>query len=461
MANPFSGINMMSYALRNFQQALQTSGHNVSNVDTRGYSRQRVEFATNQPKLYYESGWRSMGQGAHVAAVSRARDLFLERSANQSAGNLGKFGMSASGLGVIEQVYGEPSDSGISAALDKFFDSWSGLAANPGDAGAKFEVRNAGQTLADRIRGSWGQFDRVQTDATGRIQTVIGQINDLAGQIDRLNKAIKQATVGGNEPSDLLDQRDQAVRDLSGLVDVQTERFTDGTLAVYASGFTVVDAAGTMPYPSTYDVATGTVTDGTTTNPVRNGQLAGLFVQASEALNQKSRLDTLANTLRTEINAVHTTGTNAAGTTNVKFFNDVAVPPQTGAIDFDLDDPVKADVNNVMSGVSGNAGDGGLAQTLSGIRDSGFAALGTKSFSGYFQQTVDTLASVRAYYIQAQDTEVVVNDQVQAQIQAVSGVSIDDEMADMVKFQRSYQAAAKTLTIFDQVTQDVINMVNR
>lgn len=461
MASPFAGINMMSYAMRNFQLSLETAGHNVANVNTRGYSRQRVEFGANDPLTFYQQGWKQLGQGMHVTQIGRLRDAYLEKSQNLSNGNLGKFGTAVSNLSSIEKVYGEPSDSGIISALGKFFDSWSALGSSPGDPASKFEVRNAGQVLTDRIRGAWKTFDQQQSDLTNRIDATITQINDLAAKVDSLNKAIKGAVTSGQQPGDLLDQRDLAVSELSSLVNVQTETFQDGTLAVYAGGFTVVDSSGTMPFPATYDAVAGTVTNGTVTNPVRSGELSGLFIGAAELSNQKSRLDNLANTLRTQVNTVHMTGVNSSGATNIQFFNDVVVPPQTGAIDFDLDPQVKADVNNVMSGVSGNAGDGGLAHALSDMRDSSIVALGTKTFGGFMSESVANLASSVSYYKQAQSTEQAVSDQISNQVQAVSGVSLDDEMADMVKFQRSYQAAAKTLTVFDQMTQDVLAMLNR
>lgn len=461
MASPFAGINMMSYAMRNFQLSLGTAGHNVSNVNTRGYSRQRVEFAANDPISYYQQGWKELGQGMHISQIGRLRDAYLEKSSNLSNGNLGKFGTAVASLGAVEKVYGEPSDKGIVAALGKFFDSWSALGSNPNDQGARFEVRNAGQVLTDRIRGAWKNFDQQETDQKTRIDAVITNINDLASKVDSLNKAIKAAVTSGQQPADLLDQRDLAVSELSSLVNVQTETFQDGTLAVYAAGFTLVDSAGTMPFPSTYDAVAGTVTNGTITNPVRSGQLGGLFLGSAELANQKSRLDTLANTLRTQVNTAHMTGVNGAGTTNIQFFNDVVVPPQTGAIDFDLDPQIKADVNNIMTGTSGSAGDGGLAHSLAGIRDTTIVALGTKTFNGFMAETVANIASSVSYYTQALNTEQAISDQVNEQIQAVSGVSLDDEMADMVKFQRSYQAAARTLSVFDQMAQDVIGMLNR
>lgn len=452
---------MMSYALRNFQSALETSGHNVANVNTPGYSRQRVDFAANDPHVFYSQGWKSLGQGVHISQIERIRDLYLDRSLTASNGQLGKFSAATSGLRSIEGVYGEPSDSGIVAAMGKFYDAWSGLGSNPTDPGAKFEVRNAGQVLADRVRGAWQDMDGQASQNKNQIDTLISQVNDLADQISKLNKSIVAASISGQSPNDLLDQRDQAIQQMGSLVNVHTETFQDGTVAVYAAGFAVVDNAGTLPFPTTYDPVAGTVTNGSVTNTVRSGTLAGLFIHSAEIANQQSRLDSLANEFRTAVNTVHMTGQNSIGTTNVRFFNDVTVPPQTGARDFDLDGLVKADIENVMSGVSGKPGDGGLALSLSASRDTAVASLGNKTFSNYMHETVDTLASMISYYSQATSTETAVNSQVSNQIQSVSGVSIDDEMADMVKFQRSYQAAAKALSTFDQMTQDLIGMLNR
>ncbi|MBL8066627.1 MAG: flagellar hook-associated protein FlgK, partial [Chthonomonadaceae bacterium] len=234
MPSPFGGINMMSYALRNFQSALETSGHNVANVNTPGYSRQRVDFAANDPHVFYSQGWKSLGQGVHISQIERIRDLYLDRSLTASNGQLGKFSAATSGLRSIEGVYGEPSDSGIVAAMGKFYDAWSGLGSNPTDPGAKFEVRNAGQVLADRVRGAWQNMDGQASQNKNQIDTLISQVNDLADQISKLNKSIVAASISGQSPNDLLDQRDQAIQQMGSLVNVHTETFQDGTVAVYA-----------------------------------------------------------------------------------------------------------------------------------------------------------------------------------------------------------------------------------
>jgi flagellar hook-associated protein 1 FlgK len=170
-------------------------------------------------------------------------------------------------------------------------------------------------------------------------------------------------------------------------------------------------------------------------------------------------LDSIANELLTQINSVHATGTNPLGNTGVNFFNDSN--PQSGAIDLDLDAAIAADPDAIVSSVTGTPGDGGLALSLSRLRDQTIGALGGKTFGRYFQAMVSDVGTRVAYWESELQTQSAVSDQIDAQVQAVSGVSLDDEMANMLRFQRSYQAAAKALTIFDQIAEDLINMVRR
>jgi flagellar hook-associated protein 1 FlgK len=461
MAGAFSGLHISSQSLRNFQRALETAGHNIANVDTPGYSRQRVDMAAMEPVLYYERGWKARGQGAFVANVTRARDVFLEAAAQRQTANLGRFQTTVRGLQGIDQVYGEPTDRGIAAALDRFFDAWSAIGSNPTDPGLRTQVREAGRTLADRVRGAWHEFERQRLEATGQIQTTIQGIDDLARQIDAYNKAIRAVVVSQGSPNDLLDKRDAAVRQLSQQVDVSAFPQPDGTLTVIAGGFSLVDAAGSRPFPTTYDAAAGTVTDGLATYQVRGGSLLGQFSQLVNLASQQARLDTLANNLRTEVNNIHLTGTAVSGLTNVRFFNDVDVPPQTGATDFDLDQAVKDHLDNIVIGVSGEPGDAGLAQALSDLRDVSVTGLGNLTFGRFHAATVDSVASGLNSFKAALQTEEAVLRQTENRIQAVSGVSIDEEMADMLRFQRSYQAAARALTIFDETTAELIGMLRR
>ncbi|MBX3095365.1 MAG: flagellar hook-associated protein FlgK [Fimbriimonadaceae bacterium] len=456
MSGSFQGISIASTALRNFQLAVNTVGHNIANVNTPGYSRQRVDLRTSVPTTFFQNGRQAYGTGVSLAGISRARDLYLEQRSRTLQGDLGRASTLASTLSAVEGVFQEPSDNGISNALGKFFDGWSALGSRPDDPAARAQVRQAGQVLTDRIRTAARDLATLSAANQGQLSNAFDQIDRLAGQIAQLNNEIREFAGGSGSPNDLMDQRDLAVQQLSELVDVRVENLEDGTYSVYTAGFTLVEGARARNIPRTVDAATSSLTYNGGSYPIRGGVLAGLL-QTTAAINVRStELDSLANELRTQINTLHTQGLNN-GVTGINFFD----PAANGAMGFDLSTEVKASSSNVMSSVTGNASDGGLALGLASLRESTWVALGNRSFDGYYEAAVNQAATEANYYAGAQDTVEAMLVQVTAQQESVSGVSIDEEMAEMVKMQRSYQAAARALTVFDQMTEDVINMLRR
>jgi flagellar hook-associated protein 1 len=462
MPSPFHGIDMASRALRSFQRGLDVTGHNIANVNTPGFSRQTVDFRQSDPTTFYARRPFELGSGVDIASVNRIRDIFLEKQRMGVQSDLGRAGTMAQGLKQIEGVYHEPGPTGVSDALSKFFDAWSGLASNPSDPAARSLVRMAGQTLTDRIRGVYSNLQALDAQHTASVDSTIESVNRLSHRVSELNQQIRQRLNLGAQPNDLLDQRDLALQELSKLVDIKTQPFGDGSIVVYVNQFTLIDPNGANPLPSQWDAATQTLTNGTESISIRGGVLNGLLGSLNAVRSNMGQLDLLANTLRSEINALHQTGTNQLGTTGINFFNDATPPaPQTGAIDFRLSADVLASADAISSGVSGNPGDGGLALALAGFRESSVAGLGGKSFRAFYTNFITSLAHDVAFYETSRDTFEAVLNQVDAQRQSISGVSLDDEMANMLRFQRSYQAAAKALTIFDQVTEDLINMLRR
>lgn len=467
MPGPFFGIGIASNALRSFQRALDITGHNIANVNTPGYSRQVVDFGTQDLQGFWSNGRQWMGSGVGITSVNRIRDMFLDARMREGQADLGRYQMLAGSLKQIEGVFNEPSDNGISSALNKFFDAWSGLASNPNDPGAKLQVKLAGETLAGRVRSTYGELNRMSDQITGQIGATVDEINGLATEIQTLNDEIRQAAVQGGPPNDLLDRRDAAIERLSGLANVNTRTFEDGTVAVYVGQHTLVEPASPPnPLPTTFDASTGRL--GTPPNHVdiTGGRLRGLLdasfkIEGSATVpGLKNQLDNLANTLRTEVNGLHKTIADPLDTTE-RFFNDSTPPAgQTGAIDFDLTGAIKSDPSKIIAGIGG-PGDGSIALKLSGLRDARLPALGNKTIQGFYRDGIADLGRESRLYTDRLTTRQAVVGQIDSQRQSVMGVSLDDEMANMLRFQRSYQAAAKVLTIFDQVTEDLIGMLRR
>lgn len=457
MSGSFGGLNMMGNALRVFQRALDVTGHNISNVNTTGYSRQRISLGANQPNTYYGVQPYQVGNGVNVQSVMRVHNALLDSRLNDATSDMGSYQSLATNLRQIESIFPEPSDSGISDALGKFFDAWSALSTNPGDAAAKLQVRAAGQTLTQRVSTAFSELQTQGQQTQGAITDSFDQIDSLTAKIANLNAQIAEKKATGGEPNDLLDARDQAVNELSGYLGIQTHEQENGMITVYSGQMLLVPGADNNPIPRTYDATTQTLTDGTNTYQVGTGSLHGLMQGLQKIESFKSQLDLFANTLRTQVNAIHQSGKLVDGTTNIAFFNDSN--PQTGASDFGLSAAVLASADNVVSGVSGSAGDGGLALSLSKVRDSSMAALGGKTFGSYYTDFVGSIGRDVDSYSAAVDTQSAVLQQVGEQKQSEVGVNLDEEMTNLMQYQRSYQAAARALSVLDQVTDDLVNLI--
>ncbi len=457
MPSPFTGIDIASTALRAFQRALDVTGNNISNVDTPGYTRQSVDFTQMQASDFFSVHRQSLGSGVGIEQVNRIRDAFLDARKLASTSDLGMSQMLSDSLNQVQSVMNDTNGTGIATALDNFFNAWSALAANPNEPTLKVQVQQAGQTLADRVRSTYADLSTVSTQMSKEANQTFLDIDTLTKNISDLNSQIRAKMAAGEQPNDLLDKRDQAVKSLGALVDIRTYTQSDGSILVYSNQFTLVDKSGSYSYPKTFNAATSQVSDANGTYDIRAGKLAGLFQGMQSISAYQAQLDTLANTLRTQINTPHMTGVNSLGNTGVLFFNDAV--PQTGAIDFDLDATVKGNAQAISCGVSGNAGDGGLALSLSQLRNSTLAGLGNQSFSDYYNALIGKVGTDAQAAKGAVDSKSSVDRQLDVQIQSVSGVSLDDEMANMLRFQRSYQAAARALSVFDQTTEELIGIL--
>lgn len=459
MPGAFHGLNMASNALRAFQRALDVTGHNISNVNTTGYTRQTIEFKDNDPTKFWMGGVHALGNGVTIGSVNRIRDSFLEQRRLGASGDTGKFLQMADSLRNVESLFLEPGGSGVADALDKFFNAWSSLASNPNEPTARMQVQQAGQTLATRIQTTYKALEENVSFTNDSITDTLNQVQSLSQQIGDLNTQIRQKAAEGMEPNDLKDMRDQAVRELGQLVDIHTYEQPDGSMNVFMNQLTLVDSAGAVPTPMTFNTATNTISDASGTYDVRSGKLRALFEASEQIKVYQGNLDSLANNLRTQVNTAHMSGINPLGNTGVQFFNDSV--PQSGAIDFALDAAVAADPQAIVTSVTGTIGDGGLALSMSRLRDQSQASLGNVTFGRYFDNMVSDIGRKTEYWEAQVSTQGAMNAQIDQQIQSVSGVSLDDEMANMLRFQRSYQAAARALTIFDQTTEDLINMIRR
>jgi flagellar hook-associated protein 1 FlgK len=442
MAIPaFTGLNTALSGVRAQQAALDVVAHNIANVETPGYSRQEAVFSAS-PTLRIDGTKQDgsaaqLGTGVDVQSYRRLRDDFLDlqfRAQNMASG---QSDVSAKRLGVVQAdlATGTPSDLGT--LLDKFWSSWDTLAANPASTDAKAAVVGTAQTLAQRFATLDADIAAAGTQATTAISDLLsddGPIKPIATELAGLNQQINMAKAAGVSPNDLLDRRDLLLDKLSayGQVSVTADPALgpDGSPA-YPGMIQVSFGGAATPLVSQ---TTATMPTVATLSATPGGQLGGLQDLAAKVGGYRTTLAAMAQSLIGSVNSASSTpifsGTGA---------NDIAVVATSATVS--------------AGAAGGAASDNSVALAIRALRG---GAVDT-AYSGLVRQIGSDVRAATS----ANTTANSVLGSITAQRQSVSGVSMDEEMANMIRFQRGYQAAARALTTMDDMLNTLINSTGR
>jgi flagellar hook-associated protein 1 FlgK len=438
----FTGLNTALRGVQAQQAALDVIAHNIANVETPGYSRQEAVF-TASPSLRLGSGATPDGQGAQlgtgveVQSYRRIRDDFLDlqyRTQNMAAG---QSDVAAKRLSVVQSALATNTAGDLGKQLDNFWDSWQTLSSNPSDAAAKAGVVGAASNLAQRFNTLDSDLATTGAQATSDLNDMLsdaGPIKPIADQLAALNSQINQVLGSNGSPNDLLDKRDLLLDQLSqyGQVSVSADPTvgTDGKPA-YPGMIQVSFGGASTPLVSQTTVAMPTTA---TLSATPGGQLQGLQDVATKTAGYRTTLSTMAASLISSVNSL---------TSNTIFSG-------TGANDI----TTVASAATVSAGVSGGAsGDNSVALAVLNLRGGSV----DQSYAGLVQ----TIGSDVATATTNNTTAKAVLGNVTQQRTSTSGVSMDEEMANMVRFQRGYQAAARALTTMDDLLNQLINSTGR
>ena len=229
MAGSFFGLNIAVSGLYTAQRELSVVNHNISNVNTEGYSRQMAEQSASRPYSLYD-GTGMVGTGSEVTGVYRVRDEYLDYKywSENVAG--GEWEMKRTLLSELEAVFNEPSDNGFTTILNDFYSSLQELAKDPSSASVRSVVRERGVTVAKYFNSLAAHFEKMQADVNDMVKTKVGEINSIASQIQQLNRQIYSFELDGNVANDLRDQRGALVDQLSRLVNIQANEVVVGKL---------------------------------------------------------------------------------------------------------------------------------------------------------------------------------------------------------------------------------------
>jgi flagellar hook-associated protein 1 FlgK len=457
MAGLFSLLGMASRSMGAEQFGLDVTGQNIANVNTVGYSRRVIDFTSlppTDPRL-------SAGNGVDVLDVHAVRDNLLDRRLYQEQPLQSRAEAIYDSLAVAQVAVGDSGKS-IDAKLSAFFDSWSALADAPTSPSARSAVVAQGQQLAAAFRDMAGRLTSSAQDADKNVRATVDQVNTLATQIASLNQKITAAGVDGSLT--LRDQQGEALKQLSTLVDIQTITNNDGTVQVsFAQGHALVVgpnayAVGVINAPSTGLAQVMSGADNVTT-VISGGALAG-YVNVRDTLipNYKTQLDTLAYGVVTQVNALHSTGFTASGAAAGNFFQPLA-SATNAASQIAVTATVVADPSQVAAaGVAGTPGDNTQARALANLRDAKVLSAGTATFGDAWSQLVYTVGQDASSAKAEQDSRGEVVRQIINLRDSVSGVSLDEETANMMKFQRAYEANAKYFNTINETLDTLLSL---
>ncbi|MBX5492390.1 MAG: flagellar hook-associated protein FlgK [Chloroflexi bacterium] len=452
----FFGLDLALRALQTQQRGLDTTNHNVANANTKGFSRQSVVMEPTTPfmlpALNRQQQAGQLGTGVIAVTIERARDIFLDVQYRIQDGLQHQAQMAQQALEQIEVVLNEPSDHGLSAQLGAFFNAWQELANDPASAGARGSLLQAAAALTAGFNRAAQQLSALQTDLNSQVQARVTEINDLANQIVSLNKQVVQAEAVGQRANDFRDQRDLALDRLAEIVPITVNENADGSLTVLLGGQALVQGNTADPLVTTPTGPNGfwEVRFSSNSAPVSPtaGELRGLLDARDQTVaSYLSGLDSVASSLITAVNGLHTTGYGQDGVSGRAFFTG------TGAATIALDPSVAGNPQAIAAASAPNApGDNSIALAIAQLRQSmspapedAFGALMARL--GQESKAAQDLATNQGALVQLLDRR----------RQEVSGVSLDEEAVQMLRYQKAYEAAARLLTAYDQMLDRLIN----
>ena len=525
MRSTFMGLEASKRGLYTQQSALYTTGHNIANANTEGYSRQRVNMeptlgypgtGLNAPKV---AGF--IGTGVKASSVQRIRDAFVDRQYRQETNKLGYWETKSKSISQLEDILNEPSDYGLAKALDGFWNSLQDLHVHPEDGGARTVVVQRAIAVADSFHYIYNSIQQLRENAANEIGITLRDINSVLQQIAQINYQIQSVEPNGYMPNDLYDERDKLLDQLSTYIPIELEyeksggnalaiaegsvrvflKLSDGTKVKLVDGkdfaqlrnsgastsdgltptksvegFKIVrvDESGNEIVDNNWNVGNSAQID---INKFSNlGKLKSLvdsygYIDING--NQKGlfpenleKINKLAKEFAEAFNNLHQLGTDSDGNAGVEFFViNNSTDTEITAGNIYVSNTIINSPNKIAASDStpGNAepGNGKNALALANLKFQTLAGLSGVSIQSYFEGFVGQLGVDGQQAERLTYNAQTLQQSVSERRSSISSVSLDEEMTNMIAFQQAYNANARMITAIDEILDKIINGMGR
>ena len=459
MSLNFSAFEIGRRALAANQLGISITGQNIANVNTPGYSRQRVLLAEAAPLSI--NGY-AVGNGVTIQGVRAFRDRFIEARIQTETGIAGRLTAQRDTLSQVESVL-QGSDGGgsLQNALNNFFGSFRDLDANPNSLPLRAVVAQKGAALASAFQSTRSRLDDIRHGADGQIRAAADEVNSLSEKIAKLNKQIQVAEAAGDNASALRDQRGELVNRVSELTGARSTENADGTITLtIGEGRALVagDRAAKLQADSTPPLGLSVLTLDGEPSVFDEGAIRGLQNAVNETSAQIESLDGLASKVVERVNGSHASGTDLDGNAGTNFFN--TGNPVTAA-DISINSAISTNPRLVVASPLSQPGQNGtVAGEIANLLTDQNTTVGSRtgSFSSIFGSMISEAGSQVSAAENNLQTQAAILAQANAQRAAVSGVSLDEEAINLLQYQKAYEAAARFLKVADEMTQTILSL---
>ena len=455
-------MSLAGQALLTQQQAINVTSHNIANVNTPGYSRQQLIMTTNTP---LDSSIGPVGTGVSADAIERVYDRYLSAQINNESQGLGRWDAQKDAVQILEMIFNETDGSGLNQVMSDFWNAWQSLANDPDGTTERQVLVTLSQVLATTFNQLSADLSQSRQDLDLIVQGTVADINRLSEQLVDLNAKIISSETGSLSANDYRDQRELVLSELAEMIDINSFEDATGAVSVsVANGLPLVIASQNYQLSTETNLAgleevVWVDNDGNTTNinaEISGGKLKGLLEVRDVIISDyMTRLDTLAGNIMTDVNLQHQSGFDLNGTGGEIFFIGTGT-----AADLEVNPNIVADTDLIAAAAELTTvpGDSRNAIEIANLQYE-LNMGGTQSYNDYYGSIVrdvgNEVLKSEAYYNHQSDMMA----QLENQREAVSGVSLDEEMINLIKFQNAYAAAAKMITTADEMMQTVLQMV--
>ena len=496
MSSTFSVLSLATRGMSVNQRALDTIGHNVSNVNTPGYARQQI-IQGDLP--YLNNGQYQVGTGVGIKELRQIRSIFLDNMYRNEESTLGYWQTRENALGDIESIMGDLSDvGGIQDAIDSFFNAWAEVSKAPAGGKERASLIGYANSLVNNFNQLDNQLDQMQKNLNSQIGSMVDDINSIAGQVAKLNGTIAKCGANGDNANDYTDELNSLLDNLANYVDINVSRDKSGMYRVSVGGVDLVNGTSFNSLICKTNDPSGTNTilwgdsgmklkltggmlqsiielcDGAGGEaPVESGDSeadvdadSGSYNFSGSGKNSIAELRTglnmLVNLLARKINAIHEKGEGLDGSTGLDFFVkiDDNLPFEAGNIEIN---PELDDTDKIAASSIGGSDDGAVANEIAGFIDTEYfqndgLKMNVRDFYSSLVDWVGTEGQEAESFSGNQNTLV---QQLAEEKESLSGVSLDEELSNLIKYQHSYEACARLMNTIDGMLETMIGLVGR